>query len=348
VPRTGDTGAFVALKQAYDVLSNPERRAAYDRRARDTAMDAVEPEVFGTRGTATRGAATQGTFYQMMDTPVRQPRFSDLPTMLWVGVGVFLCFGVFEAVTHLLAPSPTVREDIRPNAATVAPLSPSAHEAVLYGPAPVRLAGSPNFYVIPVGSPAVLWKLDGEHDTMVPVGQLPPFSMVQGVRLIRQNGMVEVLLNDRGANGLISADHLNPGDALAARRAYCTYNAGPTPYNGELLQRRGYGGGSLEIENRAVQPAVVKLRDATGAVTLSVFLGPGDHAGFDRLPDGDYHIEFAIGELWSRACNTFAAGMRARRMKASLTVSAASRVIVKPDPSDPAAVDIPDQVFERN
>ena len=206
--------------------------------------------------------------------------------MLWVGLAVFLCVCVYQATAHLLAPSRTVHDEIPPNAATVAPLSPSAHLAVLYGPAPVRLAGTPNFYVVPAATPAVLWRLDAEHSILVPVGQLPPFSSVQAIRLIRQNGMLEVLMNDH-ANGFISADHLTPGNAAAARRAYCGYNAGPTPHDGELLERRGNGNGTLEMENRAVQPVVVKLRDATGAVALSVFLGPGGHAAFDGLPAGN-------------------------------------------------------------
>jgi hypothetical protein len=191
----------------------------------------------------------------------------------------------------------------------------------------------------------MLWRLDGERSTLTLIGQLPPFSEVQAIRLIRQSGMLEVLVNDYG-NGLISADHLTPGDAEAARRAYCGYNAGPTPYDGELLERRGYGTGSLEMENRAVQPVVVKVRDAAGAVALAVFLGPGGHVALDGLPDGTYHTEFAIGELWSRACNSFAAGMRARRMNAALEVPGVSYLLVTAD--EPAAADISDQAFEQN
>src|SRR5271166_2231561 len=34
VPRTGDAARFVRLREAYDVLGHPDRRAAYDRSAR--------------------------------------------------------------------------------------------------------------------------------------------------------------------------------------------------------------------------------------------------------------------------------------------------------------------------
>ncbi len=343
VPKTGNADEFVAVKQAYDVLSNRDRRAAYDRKAREAAMDAIEPEVIIVHQPA----------YPAASTPTRQPRFSDLPIAVWIGSGVFLCLCVYEVIAHLLATPPPLHEPtIRPNAAIVAPLSPSAHQAVLYGPTPVHLPGTPNFYVIPAASPAVLWHVDTEHNALVPLGQLPPFSSVQAVRLVRQNGMLEVLLNDRG-NGFISADHLTPGNAAAARRAYCGYNAGPAPSNGERLANAetpapGRHDNTLQLENRAVQPAVVKLRDDAGGVALAVFLGPGGHAEFDGLPDGNFHVEFAIGELWSRACSSFAAGMRAMQMDAALNLPGSAHLVVAPDAGVPDARDISDQAFERN
>ena len=331
VPETGNASAFVALKQAYDVLSNQERRTAYDRRAVVAALTATEP------ATVMRQPAGPPTGPPTGPSG-RQLRYFDLPVTLWVALGAFLCLCLFQAVTHLLAPSKVVRDAIRPNAATVAPLSPSAHQAVLYGPTPVRLAGMPNFYVMPAANPATLWRLDAERGALVPVGQLPPFSVVQVVRLIRQSGMLEVLLNDHG-DGFIRADHLTPGNASAARRAYCGYNAGPTPNDGELLERRGSGTSTLELANRAVQPAVVKLRDKSGAVVLSVFLGPGGHVVLNGLPEGTYHTEFAVGELWSRACNSFAAGMRALRMNAALILPGDAHLEVAPDAGEPATAD---------
>lgn len=340
VPKTGNAVAFVAVKQAYDVLSNAERRSAYDRGAVEAANDDdFEPEEIVVRRPV-RPVQPE----PVMAGVLQRPGFFDLSVMLWIGLAVFLCLCVYQAATHLLAPSRTVSDDIPPNAAIVAPLSPTAHQAVLYGPAPVRLAGAPNFYVAPNASPAILWRLDAEHGTLIPVGRMPPFSSVHAIRLIRQSGMLEVMMNDH-ANGFISADHLTPGDVAAARRAYCGYNAGPPPTDGELLEHRVTGGATLEIDNRAVQPVVVKLRDATGAVALAVYLEPGGHAAFDGLADGVYQTEFAIGELWSRACNTFAAGMRARRLDAALTVPRESQLAVT---ADEPAVDITEQAFERN
>jgi hypothetical protein len=354
VPRTGNAGAFVAVKQAYDVLSNRDRRAEYDRKANAVPTQTIPP------GPIPPGPIPPGPIPEVIivrrpmdpapvpaaDLSPRQPRLFNLPLMLSVGLAACLFLSVFEVATHLLEPPQTPRDDIRPNAATVAPLSPSAHQAVLYGAAPVRLAGTPNFYVVPAAGPAMLWRLDPDRKALVALGQLPLFSSVQAIRLFRQNGMLEVLVNNQG-NGFISADHLSPGNEAAARRAYCGYYAGPAPYDGELLERRGQGGGKLEVENRAVQPAVVKLRDDSGAVVVSVFLAPGGHATFDGLPDGTFHPEFAIGELWSRACNSFAAGMRARRMETALSLPADRRLVVSPDTGDQPGTDIADQAFER-
>ena len=337
VPVTGNAAAFVAVKQAYDTLSNHDRRETYDRKARQAAEDASEPNA---------APPAQPAAWRPADAPVRHPRFADLPVMVWIGIAAFLGLCVFEAATHLLAPSTAVNAGIRPNAATVTPLSPSARRAVLYGPAPLKLAGTPNFYVVPTGTPALLWHLDPTRKTLVPLGQLPPFSAVQAVRLIRQNGMLEVLVNDN-ATAFISADHLTAGNAAAAWTAYCGYNAGPAPSDGELLERRGTGRGTLALENRALQPAVVKLRDQAGAVVVSVFLDPGGQVKLDGLPEGVFYPEFAVGELWSRACNMFAAGMRARRMQATIKVPGNTNLVLAPDAGQPAASDISDQAFGR-
>jgi hypothetical protein len=337
VPSTGNAEAFVALKQAYDELSDSTLRDAYDLAAREALSDTVEPKAAVVRRTASSPASVAG----------RQGRLLNPWLLLWGGLAALLCLGVYQAALHLLAAPLSVRAEIRPNAATVEPLSPGAHQAMLYGPLPVRFAGTPNFYVTPAASPAVLRFLDARRNVYVSLGTIPPFSVVHAVRLIQQTGMLEVLLNDRG-NGFISADHLTPGNADEARQAYCGYNAGMTPYDGELLQTNGHGNRTLEIENRTVQPTVVKLRDDTGAVALSVFLMSGGRAAYGGLPDGTYHAEFAVGEIWSRACNTFAVGTRARRIDAALRLPGDTRLVVAPDAGIPASSDISNQAFERD
>jgi hypothetical protein len=93
---------------------------------------------------------------------------------------------------------------------------------------------------------------------------------------------------------------------------------------------------------------VVKLRHRGGSVMVSVFLSPGGHADVGALPAGSYRTEFAVGELWSRACQTFAAGMRARRLNDALTISGDTYLEISSDAASLPSTDIADQVFERN
>jgi hypothetical protein len=336
VPDTGNAEAFVALKQAYDVLASARLREAYDLSAQAVTHPSLHTDIM---------AAPD--FRTPSDGMAQTLNLSRFAVMVLAGLGAFLCIGVYEVTSHLMWQPTLVTAGIRPNAATVEPLSPTAHHEVLYGPAPVRLAGEANFYVVPAASATTLWRHDTDRNMMVPLGQLPPFSSVQAVRLIRENGMIEVRITDR-ANGYVSADHLQPGDAGAARAAYCGYNAGPKPGDGELLERRGTGTGTLWVDNRALQPAVVKLRNRTGAVIVSVFLAPGGHSEVTGLPDGLYRPEYAIGELWSRACNAFAAGMRARRMDAEFSLPGIAHLTVTPDGTETAGSDISDQAFQQD
>ena len=68
----------------------------------------------------------------------------------------------------------------------------------------------------------------------VPLGQLPPFTPVQAVRVLRRHGLVEVRLH-RNAVGFINAARLAPGNAETAHQAFCAYNAGAEPNNAEVL-----------------------------------------------------------------------------------------------------------------
>jgi hypothetical protein len=339
VPVTGNAAAFLALKQAYDVLSNQGRRVAYDRDARSAAMDAIEPEVFPSRPVR----------YVMPDSLVplaRPPRLSDMPVPVWIGLGLFLTFCLVEVFVHLRSTPPEERSDIPATAQAVAPLTQTAHDRVLYGPTPVNLPGTANFYVSPAAGPTTLYHLETDGKTLLPAGQLPPFSTVQGLRLFRQSGMIEIVTGEP-VTAFIQAGHLTPGNLLAAHQAYCGYNAGKLPQDGEVLDRAGDGGETLSIDNRAVEPAVIRLRDAAGRTVASVFLSPGSHADVSGLPAGDYRPEYAIGELWSRACNGFAAGMRAWRLREAMRLPGAEGLVVTDDKPPSAAEDISDQVFEQ-
>ena len=335
VPGTGDAGAFVELKQAYDVLIHAGRRAAYDRSAR-------QPEVPQERESGEIGAKP---FPAMSTPPTRHPRWRDLPIVVWVGMAALLAVGIVEVGLHLTSSGQRPRETITATAPDVPPRAANEPVPAPYGPAPVHLAGTPNFYIVPTASAAMLWRVDEAQHTLVPWGQLPPFSSVQALRLLKPSGMVEIKVTD-GANGYVEAGRLTPGDAAAAARAWCTYNAGPTPENGEVLSHTAMGRATLSIANRTGQLAVVKIRSAAGAVIASVFLDPGGETTMDGLPDQPVQLDFATGEVWSRACHGFAAGMRAQRLPGLVSIGTDMQLAIPPD-LEARPVDLSDQAFEQ-
>ena len=323
---TGSAEAFMWVKEAYDVLSHADRRAAYDRAARAMAMS--EPIATQTEPPVTRG-----------------PRIYELPIALWAGVGGLFCLASIMTIVALTrSPPPALPAVARAFAPSVAPAAPNPT-------APMEVAlpatGMATHYVLPAGGSTVLWRRDAERDGYVPGGNLADFTPVQALRLVQRHGLVEILMPD-GGSGFVDAARLALGDRFAAHRSYCTYNAGPSPENGAVIERHGSGDSHLRIDNRGSQPTVVKLRDAAGVVAVSVFLSPGGTTTVTDLPDASYRPEFAVGELWSRACHGFAAGMRAERFADFAPLSTLSPLVVPPELSAVAPPqDIPDAVFER-
>ena len=337
VPRTGDAAAFVALKRAYDVLIDPDSRAAYDRSA------IPKPRRFDDREPGEIGAMP---FPDIAAPRTRHPRLTDLPGWVWAGMAIMLAVGLIEVGLHLNAPPPPARRETVPaTARDVPPAPPAEVPHGTYGTAPVRLAGTPNFYIMPTANTAMLWRADEEKHTFVPWGQLPAFSAVQAVRLIKAAGMVEVKVTDT-VNGFVEAGRLTPGDAGAATRAWCTFHAGPPPANGEILSRGAEGKAALSLRNRSGQPVVVKLRAADGSVVASVFMAPGGQVSMPGLPEQSTRLDFATGEVWSRACHGFAAGMRAQSLTAPVMVGQLAEIAIPPERG--ATVDeLSDQAFER-
>jgi DnaJ domain len=324
---TGDAAAFIQMKEAYDVLGDAGRRAAYDRAARAAAfVESVAPPV--------------------AEPAVRGPRLSDLPIALWAGLGGVTCLAAVMAVQQFSRPVPPSPPVARPFAPSVMPAT--ARPALTASVATASPAGGmTTHYVVPANGAAMLWRRDAARDAYLPAGELPVFSPVRAVGLVAAHGLVEIRLAD-GGSGFVDAARLTPGDGAAAHRAYCAYNAGPAPQNGEVLERHGDGGAQVRIANRSEQPVVVKLRDASGKAAAAVFMAPGGSTTLANLPDSSYRAEFAIGELWSRACHDFAAGMRAQRFVGYASLSGLSPLVIPPDLSvGLAPVDIPDAAFEQ-
>jgi hypothetical protein len=213
VPETGNAEAFIAAKQAYDILSDAGRRAAYDRAA----------------------AAPLAT--QPAEEPApRGPRLSDLPIAVWAGLGGLVCLAAVMTVVqfnrHRAPPPGPVIRPYAPSASTVRPPPAPALVATASGPT--------THYVLPAGEDTVLWRHDSGRDAYLPAGHVAAFSPVRALSLVPQHGLVEIGLAD-GGSGFIAATRLALGDRVAARRAFCAYDAGPSPHNGEVLGRSGGG-----------------------------------------------------------------------------------------------------------
>jgi hypothetical protein len=325
IPGTGDAAAFVRMKEAYDVLGDPERRAAYDRSARAAeAMTYAAPEV--------------------AEPAWQEPRLFDLSTVLWIVLGGTLALASVMVVVEL---SRSASAPPQAMVRTVAPSAPMAHP-IASALVTVPAAGATTHYVLPSGGTAVVWRRDAGSDSFHPGGRITDFTAVQALSVVPQHGLVEIRLAD-GGSGYIDANRLALGDRLEAQHAYCAYNAGAPPQNGEVLSRHGQGSAQLAISNRSGQPVVVKLRDASGRSAASVFLEPDGASTVEGLPDAVYRPDFAVGEIWSRACDSFTAGMRAQRFAGYASVSGLSPLVIPPDlPVAAAPVDIPDQAFEQD
>jgi len=337
VPGTGNADAFVSVKEAYDVLSDAVERAAYDR----SAHLAAAPRPAGPPPTEPLRAEPMTAEEMTDESMIAWPLFSNLPIALWISVGGLFCLAAAMVVFEFSRPAPQeVVSDVRPFAPTV--------PSVVVAPASVPTAGVATHYVLPGRGDAILWRRDAAHDTYLPAGRIADFTPVQALGLEGTNGLVEIRLAD-GGSGFVDAARLAPGDRVAAHRAYCAYNSGAPPFNGEVLSRHGDGSAQLSIGNRGGEPAVVKLRDASGRAVASVFVDAGGTTVVRNLPGGVYRPEFAVGELWSRACDSFAVGMRAQRFGGYASVSGLSPLIIPPDLSvAPPPVDIPDQAFEQD
>ena len=314
VPGTGDTAAFVQVKAAYDVLNDPVRRAAYDQAAH------LPPPVAPVVAPAT---------FRMP-----RPGFHGLPMVAWLSI---LGVGVAAAISALL------RLDASP------PPEPPRLASVLTRPAPVpattvvRLAGPPTHYVAPGNGPATLWRA-ASGDRLVPVGSLPAFTPVRTIGAWPEHGMLMIALVD-GEHLFVDAARLEPGNEADARQAYCADQAGAPPANAEVLGQRGRGDARVVLRNRGAEPVAVKLRDAAETAQALIYVAPGMTVTVLGLPEGPWHADVAVGEMWSRACGRFAAGMEAQRLPGLV---APGTTVVVPPAGGVAESRISDQEFMRN
>lgn len=320
-PTTGDSDGFIALKVAYDLLSDSAQRAAYDRASRIVPHQAVDDP-----------PPAVPIPPSMPEPPMRRPRFSDVPIWVWAALSLIVVFSAYQLILRL-STAPPERVVTRPLTSSPARTDRPAPVVATVPRRPDVLAGTPNHYTTPGPGPITVWRPEGETNRLQPIGQLQPFTPVQALRLFRQPGLMEIRLSDT-TTGLIQAARLSPGGEPAAQRAFCIFHAGPAPLNAEVLAQRLVGTGSLHVVNREASPAIIKLRDRAGAAIVTFFVGPAEEARIGGLPDGQYRADYAYGEVWSRPCGGFAVGMRAWRFPRFQSLSALTPLVIPPDPAD--------------
>lgn len=294
VPGTGDPAAFVRLKEAYDVVSSPLQRAAYRRAA--LAGTASPPPARPPRTTP----------LWMLNPALRSP---------WLAaIGALVVATVLAIVLLIRTGDPDPRQAVPADPGPIAEAQPQPEPQP---PAPPpALAGTPDHYVLPAAGPATVWQGDPAGGPLTSGAALPAFAPVHVPPRPAPGGLLPVELAGGGV-GYVDASRLMPGDALAARHANCAYLAGRPPVDGEVLAGGDSGGAArANLANASSGPAVVTLRDRTGALVARVYLAPHGAARLTGLQSGPWTAEVAFGELWSRACTAFVAGERVARAPA--------------------------------
>lgn len=330
VPVTGDAAAFLALRQAYDVLADPAKRADYDRRAQ---LSADEP--FVSRITPAPPAQSRSLW--------NMRRWGQKWVLL--GIGAILILGTAMLMLEGQTSPKVERSTIPARAPTVGSDTSAARRIMPDPPALVPPAESATHFVLPAPSPARIWQIGNTNTDKILVGQLNAFTPVQVLAMFGRDGLAEVRLS-ANETGLVDPSRLAPGDRAAARRAYCAYQAGAPPVHGEILIQRKTGSARLELRNRSAQSMVVTLRDESGTVALSVFLASERPVFLDNLANGVFQAAFATGELWSRPCRSFAAGMRAQSVSVAWSLPALTPLVLPPDPRlDIRLTDMSDHAF---
>jgi hypothetical protein len=335
VPVTGDAAAFMRVRSAYGVLGSPLRRAEYDRRATEAGAEEaeagfdpwkpdddpwkddhhadVDDDWFAEDRPMDSAAWSRAA--AASPSPLARDDFA-YPSRGWpwrVGVivaGLLAAGGLSVAVVQRGAAPVRVAVSV-PATAPPVPAGPPVPDASV-APPPIDPGLAPDHYVLPAGEPATLWRDDGAGQFAI-AGRLSAFTSVEARRLVPSRGFVEVRAPG-GQSGYVAAGRLAPGNPAEAHRAFCIENAGAPMSSGEILRTPPSvapgTGGRLEVQNDGDTGAVLKLRDAHGAVGVAVFVGPGDHATIHDVPGGIYRAQVAIGDLWSRRCGRFMAGMR--------------------------------------
>lgn len=92
-----------------------------------------------------------------------------------------------------------------------------------------------------------------------------------------------------------------PAVVKAAETCERTVESGAT-FKDRRPQAKGH---HLTIENGTAGNAIVKLRDNIGRLLVSFYVSRGENVNIDRIPDGEYRIQYALGDALNKKCRRF-------------------------------------------
>jgi len=176
-------------------------------------------------------------------------------------------------------------------------------------PPAVRLPGSKDIRHVATDT-ATIWIT--ENGKSVTGGYLPQFTTVEVVRLSSNPDFVVAVLPD-GQSATLAAAALAAGNGKAAKAQWCQDLVQEPPHNGEVLRKLRSGPNRAVVTNSDGDAAVLKFRDAAGAVDVALFLNGRSQSLIEDFPDGSYHLEFATGRRWNRKCGFFEQAMSTQR-----------------------------------
>jgi len=187
----------------------------------------------------------------------------------------------------------------------------SSKPALAGSPSTTPSSGGATHYVKPSGSSTYTWTKDGKEGYLIGES-LPPFTSVELIDYLTSSSFAQIRLSF-GQIVYVDSQHLTPGDAVAAEKAFCLYAPDQPIVNNEFLTRHGLGPHNITISNTGSRPSVAVMRSSGGVIAVSVFVAPYSSAYIDRFPSGNYRLEFATGQVFSRKCRKFVGERRAQR-----------------------------------
>ena len=334
-PNDLEAAKFMSLlNQAYDVLSNPERRQQYDAALRKMEGEAVPPTPTPpkqpTPSSASKpnspkaaGASQSSGNKATANTSTSMSSSSLLPKNSVAIVGALLFFVALFKISASWQQHNVVQESRQKVPSTTPPASPKSPLA------PALQANPPADPLPPVPSHSTsLPKLDStsisnfgltatvsSEQLNVRNGPGTNFDVIgklsQGVPVVirgdEQGSWIAIVYG--AETGYVNKKLLDfKRSTVTAAPMECQVKRPPL---GTVLLRNGTGPHQLQVQAPFDSDVYVKLKNIAGNTVFAGFVTQGQSFTFEGIPDGSYQAWFATGRNFSDACHRFMTNMAA-------------------------------------